>query len=37
MDTEIGYCKECGGTIWYSEILNKVSCDNCDYEEVEVM
>lgn len=37
MDTEIGYCKECDGTIWYIGASNKVSCDNCEYEENEVM
>ena len=36
MDYEVGVCPECGGMLEYIHCFNKMSCDTCDYEVVEV-
>ena len=32
MDTIIGVCETCGGTLWYVDRNSIVTCDTCDYE-----
>lgn len=35
IDYIVGFCPECGGTLWYIHSLNMISCDTCEYEEEE--
>ena len=37
MDERIGTCKTCGGYIIYISSLNKIICDTCEHEVVEVI
>ena len=36
-DDYVGTCSFCGGKLIYIYSLNKIICDCCEYEEIEVM